>query len=147
MSPPHMKNPNFFPIGNAFGFFIFIDEQHPKLSYGDCKCGTDFRIKLYNKKRQGVPTLCRLFLCSYYSTILEVYTKYGMVSIQNQIAVLRYFVFLSVGNFTAIVVPFSELSSTRISPPCSVTISQTSDSPNPTPPFSLLRDLSTRKNG
>ena len=142
MSPPHMKNPNFFPIGNAFGFFIFIDEQHPKLCYGDCKYGTDFRIKLYNQKRQGVPTLCRLFLCSYY-----IYTKYGMVSIQNQIAVLRYFVFLSVGNFTAIVVPFSELSSTRISPPCSVTISQTSDSPNPTPPFSLLRDLSTLKNG
>ena len=23
-SPPKMKNPNLFPIGNAFGFFIFI---------------------------------------------------------------------------------------------------------------------------
>ena len=26
-SPPHMKNPNFFPIGNAFGFFIFIKDN------------------------------------------------------------------------------------------------------------------------
>ena len=24
--PPYMKNPNFFPIGNAFGFFIFIKD-------------------------------------------------------------------------------------------------------------------------
>lgn len=24
--PPHMKNPNLFPIGNAFGFFIFIKD-------------------------------------------------------------------------------------------------------------------------
>lgn len=23
----HMKNPNFFPIGNAFGFFIFIKDN------------------------------------------------------------------------------------------------------------------------
>ena len=59
----------------------------------------------------------------------------------------RYLVFMSVGNFTAIVVPFSELSSTRISPLCSATISHTSESPNPTPPFSLLLDLSTRKKG
>ena len=43
--------------------------------------------------------------------------------------------------------PISELSSTRTSPPCSVTISHTSDSPNPTPPFSRLLDLSTRKKG
>lgn len=60
---------------------------------------------------------------------------------------LRYFIFMSVGNFTAIVVPFSELSSTRTSPPCSATISHTSESPNPTPPFSLFLDLSTRKKG
>ena len=60
---------------------------------------------------------------------------------------LRYFVFMSVGSFTAIVVPLSELSSTRISPPCSATISHTSESPNPTPPFSLLLDLSTLKKG
>ena len=26
-TPPHMKNPNFFPIGNAFGFFIFIKDN------------------------------------------------------------------------------------------------------------------------
>ena len=25
-APPHMKNPNLFPIGNAFGFFIFIKD-------------------------------------------------------------------------------------------------------------------------
>ena len=53
----------------------------------------------------------------------------------------------SAGSVTAIVDPFSELSSTRTAPPCSEAISHTSDSPSPTPPFSLLRDLSTRKNG
>ena len=45
------------------------------------------------------------------------------------------------------VVPASELCSARISPPCSAAISHTSDSPSPTPPYSRLRDLSTRKNG
>ena len=29
----HMKNPNLFPIGNAFGFFIFIKD----ISYNDCR--------------------------------------------------------------------------------------------------------------
>lgn len=53
----------------------------------------------------------------------------------------------SPGNFTSIVVPRSELSFTRISPPCSATISHTNESPSPTPPFSRLRDLSARKKG
>ena len=39
-------------------------EQHPKPSYGDRKCRTDFRIRIYDQGRQGVPTLCRLFLYS-----------------------------------------------------------------------------------
>ena len=38
------------------------NEQHPKPSYGDRKCRTDFRIRIYDQGRQGVPTLCRLFL-------------------------------------------------------------------------------------
>lgn len=25
-APPYMKNPNLFPIGNGFGFFIFIKD-------------------------------------------------------------------------------------------------------------------------
>ena len=40
------------------------NEQHPKPSYGDRKCRTDFRIRIYDQGRQGVPTLCRLFLYS-----------------------------------------------------------------------------------
>lgn len=51
------------------------------------------------------------------------------------------------GKVATIVVPTSELSSTQTSPLCSAAISQTSDSPNPTPPYSRLRDLSTRKKG
>lgn len=45
------------------------------------------------------------------------------------------------------VVPLSELSSTSMEPPWSAAISQTSASPSPTPPYALLRDLSTRKKG
>lgn len=26
LAPPNKKNPNLFPIGNAFGFFIFIKD-------------------------------------------------------------------------------------------------------------------------
>lgn len=51
------------------------------------------------------------------------------------------------GKRTAMVVPVSELFSTQTEPPCSAAISQTSDRPSPTPPYSRLRDLSTRKNG
>ena len=45
------------------------------------------------------------------------------------------------------VVPFSELSSTQTKPPWSSAISHTSESPSPAPPYSRLRDLSTRKKG
>ena len=45
------------------------------------------------------------------------------------------------------VVPASELSSTQTLPPWSSAMAHTSDSPSPTPPYSLLRDLSTRKKG
>lgn len=40
------------------------NEQHPKPSYRDRKYRTDFRIRPYNQGRQGIPTLCRLFLYS-----------------------------------------------------------------------------------
>ena len=49
------------------------------------------------------------------------------------------------GSSTAIVVPFFELSSTRTQPPWRLAISHTKESPSPTPPYSRLRDLSTRK--
>ena len=48
---------NLAPMGSA-------NEQHPKPSYGDRKCRTDFRIRIYDQGRQGVSTLCRLFLYS-----------------------------------------------------------------------------------
>ena len=48
---------------------------------------------------------------------------------------------------TAMTVPFSELSSTQTEPPWRLAISQTSESPSPAPPYSRLRDLSTRKKG
>ena len=51
------------------------------------------------------------------------------------------------GSSTAMTVPFSELFSTQTEPPWSSAISHTSDSPSPTPPYSRLRDLSTRKKG
>ena len=51
------------------------------------------------------------------------------------------------GSSTAIVVPFFELSSTRTQPPWRLAISHTRESPSPTPPYSRLRDLSTRKKG
>ena len=51
------------------------------------------------------------------------------------------------GRDTATVVPASELFSTHTVPPWSLTISHTSESPKPTPPYSRLRDLSTRKKG
>lgn len=51
------------------------------------------------------------------------------------------------GSSTAIVVPFFELSSTRTQPPWRLAISHTKESPSPTPPYSRLRDLSTRKKG
>ena len=43
------------------------------------------------------------------------------------------------------VVPLSELSSTQTEPPWRSAISHTRESPNPAPPYSRLRDLSTRK--
>ena len=51
------------------------------------------------------------------------------------------------GSSTAMTVPFSELFSTQTEPPWSSAISHTSDSPSPAPPYSRLRDLSTRKKG
>jgi len=42
-------------------------------------------------------------------------------------------------------VPFFELSSTRTEPPWMSAISHTSERPSPAPPYSRLRDLSTRK--
>ena len=51
------------------------------------------------------------------------------------------------GSSTAMVVPFSELSSTQTEPPWRLAISHTSESPSPAPPYSRLRDLSTRKKG
>ena len=51
------------------------------------------------------------------------------------------------GSSTAIVVPFFELSSTQTQPPWRLAISHTKESPSPTPPYSRLRDLSTRKKG
>ena len=51
------------------------------------------------------------------------------------------------GSSTAMVVPFSELFSTQILPPWRLAISHAKESPKPTPPYSRLRDLSTRKNG
>ena len=51
------------------------------------------------------------------------------------------------GSSTAMTVLFSELFSTQTEPPWSSAISHTSDSPSPAPPYSRLRDLSTRKKG
>ena len=51
------------------------------------------------------------------------------------------------GSVTSITVPFLSLFSAFTVPLCKSTISHTSDSPRPTPPYALLRDLSTRKNG
>ena len=51
------------------------------------------------------------------------------------------------GSSTARVEPFSELVSTHTQPPWRSAISQTNERPNPVPPYSRLRDLSTRKNG
>ena len=51
------------------------------------------------------------------------------------------------GSSTAMVVPLSELSSTRTQPPWRLVISHTRESPSPAPPYSRLRDLSTRKKG
>ena len=51
-----------------------------------------------------------------------------------------------IGSSTAMVVPLSELSSTQTEPPWRLAISHTRESPSPAPPYSRLRDLSTRKN-
>ena len=51
------------------------------------------------------------------------------------------------GSSTAMVEPFSELSSTQTEPPWRSAISHTRESPSPAPPYSRLRDLSTRKKG
>ena len=51
------------------------------------------------------------------------------------------------GSVTSITVPFLSLFSAFTVPLCKSTISHTSDSPRPTPPYARLRDLSTRKNG
>ena len=51
------------------------------------------------------------------------------------------------GSSTAMVVPLSELSSTQTEPPWRSAISHTRESPSPAPPYSRLRDLSTRKKG
>lgn len=51
------------------------------------------------------------------------------------------------GSSTAIVVPVSELSATQTKPPWRLAISHTRESPSPAPPYSRLRDLSTRKKG
>lgn len=51
------------------------------------------------------------------------------------------------GSSTAMVVPLSELSSTQTEPPWRLAISHTRESPSPAPPYSRLRDLSTRKKG
>ena len=51
------------------------------------------------------------------------------------------------GSSTAMVVPLSELSSTQTEPPWRSAISHTNESPSPAPPYSRLRDLSTRKIG
>ena len=55
--------------------------------------------------------------------------------------------FFPTGSRTAMVVPFSELSSTQTRPACRLAISQTSESLSPAPPYCRLRDLSTRKKG
>ena len=52
-----------------------------------------------------------------------------------------------IGSSTAMVVPLSELSSTQTEPPWRSAISHTRESPSPAPPYSRLRDLSTRKKG
>ena len=52
-----------------------------------------------------------------------------------------------IGSSTAMVVPLSELSSTQTEPPWRLAISHTKESPSPAPPYSRLRDLSTRKKG
>ena len=51
------------------------------------------------------------------------------------------------GSVSSITVPSLPLSVMRTLPPWRRAISQTSDKPSPTPPFSRLRDLSTRKKG
>ena len=51
------------------------------------------------------------------------------------------------GSSTAMVEPFSELASTHTQPPWRSAISHTRESPSPAPPYSRLRDLSTRKKG
>ena len=94
-------------------------------------------IPIVTETHDGFPSVCLTF---------DLYFLF-CITVSIFINNLRYFVFMSVGSFTAIVVPLSELSSTRISPPCSATISHTNESPNPTPPFSLLLDLSTLKKG
>lgn len=71
----------------------------------------------------------------------------GMIPCISSSAKNVQFIFAVNGNFTAKVVPFSELDSTQTFPPCSTAISLTSASPRPTPPICLLLDLSTRKNG
>ena len=55
--------------------------------------------------------------------------------------------FAPAGSSTAMVVPLSELSSTQTEPPWRSAISHTRESPSPAPPYSRLRDLSTRKKG
>lgn len=66
--------------------------------------------------------------------------RYGISTLRESLSV-------PAGSPTAMVVPFSELSSTQTEPPWSSAISHTSESPSPAPPYSRLRDLSTRKNG
>ena len=76
----------------------------------------------------------------YYS--VEKFEHYGELSGRNLEIQLH-----CTGSSTAMTVPFSELFSTQTEPPWSSAISHTSDSPSPAPPYSRLRDLSTRKKG
>ena len=67
---------------------------------------------------------------------------------QKQRLAIAYAVFSApAGSSTAMVVPLSELSSTQTEPPWRSAISHTRESPSPAPPYSRLRDLSTRKKG
>ena len=54
LSAPNHENPNFFPIGEGFGFFVFFGKQNESLASIE-NCGREPLVRGLKVKKQGAP--------------------------------------------------------------------------------------------
>ena len=118
---------------SAFRFLAISLCKPPHLSLSGLETGNT--VKVGSDPKVAPACTAYLFVTRYRFCILQ--TAHRRFQVQYHCT----------GSPTAMVVPFSELSSTQTEPPWRSAISHTSESPSPAPPYSRLRDLSTRKKG